>query len=74
MPCCCWLPFQRLGCSLASLAAGAPGVAQLAVAVLKCTEAWLRLNQVSGGGSILTPGELNAQQVGRWRPVVRSQT
>lgn len=42
------------------------GQQQLAVGALRCTEAWLRLNQVAGGGSIYTPGELHVQQVGRW--------
>ena len=53
---CCWC-----GCT----AAGDSGAAQLATASLRCTDAWLRLSQVAGGGSILTPGEIHAQQVGR---------
>ncbi|GAB4818769.1 hypothetical protein N2152v2_005815 [Parachlorella kessleri] len=58
---------------------GDSGAAHLAAASLRCTEAWLKLNQVAGGGSILTPGEIHAQQpqlfsgilsalVGRQRP------
>lgn len=43
-------------------AGGGCGAEQLAVAALKCAEAWLELNPVAGSGCCLTPAELQAQQ------------
>eukprot|EP00887_Chlorella_sp_A99_P002079 scaffold21.g2079.t1 len=59
----------RLGELLAGHGAAA-GEEALGVAALRCAEAWLRLNQTTGAGCTISPGELHSQQARLFGAVV----